>query len=60
MTDAPFQPTIKKHGQPYVHEAQYAYPKSLTSAVLAAIGVVPPGPVVVGYEKVQLNWVKPR
>lgn len=50
---------IKKHGQPYLDEPVYATPKPVGAAVVAALGMTPPGPVLVAYDRVQLKWVKP-
>lgn len=56
--------TIKREGQPFVDEPIYVDPKPvsyLRRAIAAAFGSeVPMRPVIIGYERVRLNWIKPK
>ena len=55
------QTEIKRHGQPVYDEAIYAHPKrpSVIKATLVNLfGRQLPQPILTGYRRVKLNWVK--
>lgn len=54
--------TIRQHGQRFVDEAVLVQPvreSAIASSVREAFHRPPAAPVVVGYERVFLNWIKP-
>lgn len=59
MDRRPFKPAITKAGQPYMDEAIHVRPKPLAVAVGAIFGGKAPEPVLIGYERTQLRWIKP-
>lgn len=54
------RPDITYDGQPFYDEPIYSYPTPINTAVIMALkGKLPPG-LLIGYQRVKLNWHKPN